>query len=87
MPAQKWADVTDGASTFGVGIINDSKYGWDKPNDSTLRLTLHAHAAARYAGYTYQSSNDLGHHRFVYAIAGHAGDWRAGPPARCARRS
>jgi alpha-mannosidase len=77
VPAQKWADVTDRSRTFGVGIINDSKYGWDKPNDTTLRLTL-IHTPRPDTRYSYQSSNDLGHHRFVYAIAGHAGDWRAG---------
>src|SRR5579862_6200259 len=77
VPAQKWADIDDVSGTFGVGIINDSKYGWDKPNDSTLRLTL-LHTPRPNTGYTYQSSNDLGHHRFVYAIAGHGGDWRQG---------
>ena len=77
VPAQKWADIDDVSGTFGVGIINDSKYGWDKPNDNTLRLTL-LHTPRPNTGYTYQSSNDLGHHRFVYAIAGHGGDWRQG---------
>jgi alpha-mannosidase len=77
VPAQKWADIDDASGTFGVGIINDSKYGWDKPNDNTIRLTL-LHTPRPNTGYTYQSSNDLGHHRFVYAIAGHAGDWRQG---------
>jgi alpha-mannosidase len=85
VPAQKWADVTDSGNTFGVGVINDSKYGWDKPNDNTLRLTL-LHTPKPAQGYTYQSSNDLGHHRFVYAIAGHAGDWRQGRlPARASQ--
>ena len=77
VPAQKWADITDASRSFGVGILNDSKYGWDKPTDDTLRLTL-IHTPRPRGGYTYQSSNDLGHHRFVYAIAGHAGDWRQG---------
>ncbi|HWK12407.1 MAG TPA: glycoside hydrolase family 38 C-terminal domain-containing protein, partial [Vicinamibacterales bacterium] len=84
VPAQKWADLTDTTGSFGVGIINDSKYGWDKPDDGTLRLTL-LHTPRPTARYTYQSSNDLGHHRFVFAIAGHAGDWRQGRlPARAA---
>jgi alpha-mannosidase len=77
VPAQKWADIDDVSGKFGVGIINDSKYGWDKPNDGTIRLTL-LHTPRPTTGYTYQSSNDLGHHRFVYAIAGHAGDWKQG---------
>ena len=77
VPAQKWADITDRSGAFGVGILNDSKYGWDKPADDTLRLTL-IHTPRPRTSYTYQSSNDLGRHRFTFAIAGHAGDWRRG---------
>ncbi|HVH55856.1 MAG TPA: glycoside hydrolase family 38 C-terminal domain-containing protein [Vicinamibacterales bacterium] len=77
VPAQKWADVTDASGRFGVGIINDSKHGWDKPNDNTLRLTL-IHTPRPVGSYTYQSSNDLGRHQFLFSIAGHQGDWRQG---------
>jgi alpha-mannosidase len=84
VPGQKWADITDTTGSFGVGIINDSKYGWDKPDEGTLRLTL-LHTPRPTTRYTYQSSNDLGQHRFVFAIAGHAGDWRQGRlPVRAA---
>ena len=76
VPAQKWADLTDVGGSFGVAILNDSKYGWDKPEDNVLRLTLLHTAKAR--AYPYQSSNDLGHHHFVYSIASHGGDWRTG---------
>ena len=83
VPAQKWADVTDTGGEFGAAILNDSKYGWDKPADNVLRLTLIHTGKAR--AYPYQSSNDLGHHRFTYSIAGHRGDWRHGRvPARAA---
>jgi alpha-mannosidase len=82
VPAQKWANIDDTSGTYGVGVINDSKYGWDKPDNGTLRLSL-IHTPRPNTGYTYQSSNDMGHHRFVYAVAGHAGDWRQGRlPAR-----
>jgi len=77
VPAQRWAGIDDVGGTYGVAVINDSRHGWDKPNDSTLRLTL-LHTPRPNTGYTYQSSNDLGHHRVVYSIAGHAGDWRQG---------
>jgi alpha-mannosidase len=86
VPAQQWADITDDSGRFGVAVLNDSKYGWDKPADNILRLTLLHTAKAR--AYPYQSSNDLGHHHFVYSIAGHRGDWRgeseAAIPARAA---
>jgi alpha-mannosidase len=83
VPAQQWADLTDAGGTFGAAVLNDSKYGWDKPADNVLRLTLLHTAKAK--AYPYQSSNDLGRHRFTYAIAGHPGDWRTGRvPARAA---
>ena len=40
VPAQKWVDLTDADGSYGVTILNDCKYGWDKPADNTLRLTL-----------------------------------------------
>ncbi|HYW72374.1 MAG TPA: glycoside hydrolase family 38 C-terminal domain-containing protein [Pyrinomonadaceae bacterium] len=79
VPAQQWADITSEDGKFGVAVLNDSKYGWDKPADNTLRLTLLHTARAR--AYPYQSSNDLGHHHFTYAIASHRGDWRIYNPA------
>lgn len=83
VPGQQWADLTDASGQYGAAVLNDSKYGWDKPSDHVLRLTL-IHTA-RPRAYPYQSSNDLGHHHFVYALAGHRGDWRAGQvPARAA---
>jgi alpha-mannosidase len=83
VPAQKWADITDESGTYGAAVLNDSKYGWDKPADNVLRLTLLHTPLPR--AYPYQSSNDLGHHHFVYSIAGHRGDWRDGQvPSRAA---
>ena len=38
--AQQWADITDPDNRYGIAILNNCKYGWDKPNDNTLRLTL-----------------------------------------------
>jgi alpha-mannosidase len=78
VPAQQWADITDESGKFGVAVLNDSKYGWDKPADNVLRLTLLHTAKAR--AYPYQSSNDLGQHHFTYSIAGHRGDWRLFDP-------
>ena len=78
VPAQQWADLTDESGKFGVAVMNDSKYGWDKPADNVLRLTLLHTAKAR--AYPYQSSNDLGHHHFTYSIAAHRGDWRLYSP-------
>jgi alpha-mannosidase len=78
VPAQRWADVTDSRGKFGVAVMSDCKYGWDRPDTRTLRLTLlHTPSKARNE-FRMQEELDLGRHRFRYAIAGHAGDWRAG---------
>jgi len=70
VPAQQWADLTASDGRYGVAVLNDCKYGWDKPDDGTLRLTL-IHGP-------HEIEKDRGRHRVVYALAGHEGDWRAG---------
>lgn len=75
--AQQWADLTDKDGSYGVSVLNDSKYGWDKPADNTIRLTL-LHTPSTKGGYSYQSRQDFGHHEFTYSIVGHEGDYRDG---------
>ena len=70
--AQYWADLTDANGSYGVSIINDSKYGWDKPDNNTLRLTL-LHTPKTKGNYAYQDRQDFGHHTFTYSLVGHAG--------------
>jgi alpha-mannosidase len=70
VPAQQWADLTHADRSFGVAILNDCKYGWDKPNDNRLRLTL-VHCPN-------DVEKDMGWHRMCYAVCGHQGDWRDG---------
>jgi alpha-mannosidase len=77
VPGQQWADLTDSSQRYGTAILNDSKYGWDKPDDNTLRLTL-VRTPLPAKNYVYQSSNDIGRHHFTYAVAGHKGTWRDG---------
>ncbi len=77
VPAQQWADLSSREGSFGVSILNDSKYGWDKPDDSTLRLTL-LRSPRVLRKFRHQGSQDHGRHRFVYALYGHRGDWRQG---------
>ena len=73
--SHQWIDLTDQSGSFGVTILTDCKNASDKPNDNTLRLTLVRTPGTR-GGYPDQGSQDLGHHEFVFGIAGHAGDWR-----------
>lgn len=77
VPAQQWADLTDTSGEYGVSILNDCKYGWDKPDDNTLRLTLIHTPEGAYGG-NHQDTQDFGENRFTYSIYGHAGDWADG---------
>jgi alpha-mannosidase len=77
VPSHQWFDLTDTSGTFGVTVLSDCKNASDKPDDSTLRLTLlRTPGIGTRAGYADQSTQE-GRHEFVYGLAGHAGDWRA----------
>jgi alpha-mannosidase len=67
VPAQQWADLSDG--TYGVSILNDSKYGHDT-RDNVLRLSL-----LRSPAYP-DPHADEGHQHFTYSIYPHAGNWK-----------
>ncbi|MBO5780454.1 MAG: discoidin domain-containing protein [Muribaculaceae bacterium] len=83
--AQHWADLTDSGNTYGVTILNDCKYGWDKPNDNTLRLTL-LHTPSTPNRYIYQNQQDLGFHTFTYSIKPHAGSLSRADAAKSGER-
>lgn len=74
--AQQWVDLTDIDGKYGVAIMNDSKYGWDKPNDHTIRLTL-LHTPKTRGGYEYQNKQDFGKHHFTISIVGHNNDYQS----------
>ncbi len=84
VPAQQWADITTPDAAYGVSIMNDCRYGWDKPDESTLRLTL-LHTP-KPGSYSDQALLDIGRHRFTYAVSGHKACWRAGLTVREAAR-
>lgn len=71
----KWADLTDGDGSYGIAVLNDSKYGWDKPDRNTIRLTLLNTPYCKGSFYHYQGHQDHGHHTFRYAIVGHRNDF------------
>jgi alpha-mannosidase len=79
VPSHEWFDLTDAAGAYGVTLLTGAKYGSDKPDDSTLRLTLlytPGLGSGNGQSYSDQTSQDWGHHEFVYGLAAHAGDWR-----------
>lgn len=72
VPAQKWADITDKTEEFGVSVISECKYGWDKFNDNTLRMTVLHTPLKNYRIDSMQSMMDIGLNRYSYAIFSHS---------------
>lgn len=64
----KYADLSD--YTYGVSVLNDSKYGF-AIHGNTMRLSL-LRAAKAPDGHA-----DMGRHNIRYAVAGHAGSLNA----------
>jgi len=84
VPSKKWFDLTDKDQSYGVSILEDCKYGSDKPSDNTLRLTL-LYTPEVNPGWTWcahQASQDWGEHTFRYGIYGHSGSWQQGLSSR-----
>jgi len=79
--SHQWFDLTDKSGAYGVTVLSDCKTGSDKPDDSTLRLTLiYTPGLGGGNGHDYsdQTTQDWGHHEFTYGLASHAGGWRQG---------
>lgn len=82
VPAQRWADVTDASGAFGLTIMTDSRYGWDRPDAGTLRLSL-IHTPAindRWQWVEDQRSMDLGRHHIRIGMLGHGPNWHPEAP-------
>jgi len=77
VPSHEWFDLTDREGTYGVAVLEDCKFGSDKPADDTVRLTLLYTPGVR-RSYMDQHSQDWGRHEMTYALYGHPGDWREG---------
>lgn len=77
VPSHEWFDLTDASGDHGISVLEDSKFGSDKPTDNVLRLTLLYTPGVR-KGYLDQHSQDWGRHDILYALYAHDGDWRTG---------
>ncbi|MEI6822103.1 MAG: glycoside hydrolase family 38 C-terminal domain-containing protein [Bacteroidota bacterium] len=76
VPSHQWFDLTDKDNKYGVSILEDSKYGSDKPENNVLRLTLLYTPGVRYE-FRDQATQDLGKHEILYAIYPHANSWQS----------
>lgn len=72
-PAQKWADITDEYGQYGISVLSDCKYGWDKPNDNTLRLSCIHTPAGAFSKEARQDLQDIGRNIFSFGICSHKG--------------
>jgi alpha-mannosidase len=73
VPALRWADLSE--ETYGVSILNESKYGYDTKGN-VIRLTLLRSPAWP------DPHADEGQHRFTYAIYPHKGNWEQAETGR-----
>ncbi len=86
VPHHAWIDLTDSAKAYGVSILSGAKYGSDKVDNNTIRLTLihgpdtkdSEQEVLDDGTMTEQRWQDWGRHQFSYAVTGHNGDWRTG---------
>lgn len=87
VPAQLWADLTDESGAFGVSIFSDCKYGWDKPDDHTLRLTGMHSPVGDYRKDSKQSLLEFGLNRYGFAVYSHKGGFENGTQLHAQRFS
>lgn len=76
VPSKEWFDLSDASGKYGITVLEDCKYGSDKPDDHTLRLTLLYTPIA--TSFVYQNSQDWGIHDIRYGLYAHEGDWVKG---------
>lgn len=81
-----WFDLTNQSGDFGVSVLSGAKYGSDKVDDNTMRLTLlHTPDTKESVQEVFDDGTmsemrwqDWGRHEFSYALTSHKGDWRQG---------
>ena len=86
VPTHSWIDLTDKSGSYGATILTGAKYGSDKVDDNTIRLTLihcpntndSKQEVMDDGTMSEQRWQDWGRHEFTYGITGHKGDWKAG---------
>ena len=69
VPAIRWVDLTDESGTYGLSLLNDSKYGFDV-RDNVLRISL-VHGPT-----DPDPEADRGESDTLYALYPHEGGWQ-----------
>jgi alpha-mannosidase len=76
VPSHEWFDLAEPDGSYGITVLEDSKFGSDKPADNELRLTLLYSPGVR-SSFKDQHSQDWGVHRIRYGLYAHQGDHNA----------
>lgn len=77
VPSHEWFDLSTPADDYGVSILSGSRFGSDKPDDHTLRLTLLYSPNTQRGGFHWEATQDWGHHDFRYGLFPHKGSWKS----------
>ncbi len=70
VPAQRFAGIRDTESDFCIAVLSDSRCGWDKPDENTLRLTCVHTPLSAYRWECSQHLMDFGLNRYNFGIFG-----------------
>lgn len=62
------ASLTDKAGDYGVAILNDCKYGMEKPANGCLALTLIHTPKGEYSHRSGQNFQDMGRNEFTFSV-------------------
>ncbi len=68
VPAQMWAAIQDKSGEYTAYVLSDSRIGWDKPDDNTLRLTCMHTPRHWYRKESAQHLLDFGINRFSFSL-------------------
>lgn len=77
-PAQGFASLTAPDGSRGVALFSDSRFGWDKPDGHTLRLTAIATPKHAFRPESRQDLMDFGLNRFAFGVSSHKGGLNRG---------
>jgi alpha-mannosidase len=78
-PGQQWALQMSEDESWGTAVLSQAKYGWNKPDQETLRLTL-LHTPTVGRRFRHQGLLDIGRHEMHWALFGFSGPPRPAVP-------
>jgi alpha-mannosidase len=75
VPALRWIDASEESGSYGVALLNDSKYGFDVKGGVMRMSVVHGATAP-------DPEADRGRHELLYSVLPHRGDWKSAEVTR-----